>query len=155
MTTWSVVTVFVCAQLAVAYNEGSLPVKKERPLHEHPTLVAMVEQSNSHRAQYGMPQQQVSPYLTELAQAHANWMASTGRFEHNYNHPFPEIIYWSVPTIESAFVGWMNSGPHRGIILSGSTHVGYGYAVSANGTPYWCGVFGNMRDETSASGDGT
>ena len=154
MTTWSVVTVFVCTQLAVAYNEAKLPLK-ERPLHEHPTLVAMVEQNNACRVQYGLGAHRVSPYLTALAQSHANWMASTGRFEHNYNHSYPEIIFWSVPTIESAFAGWMNSGAHRGIILSGTTHVGYGYAVSANGTPYWCGIFGNMREETVASADGT
>lgn len=154
MTTWSAVTVMVCAQIAVAINTGKLPLK-EPPLHENATLVAMVEQSNSHRSQYGLAPHRVSPYLTELAQAHANWMASTGRFQHNYNHNFPEIIYWSVADVPSAFAGWMNSGAHRSIILSGSTHVGYGYAVSANGTPYWCGVFGNMRDERPASGKGT
>jgi uncharacterized protein YkwD len=154
MTTWSVVTVLVCAQLVVAYNEGKLQIN-ERPLHEHPTLVAMAERNNVCRTQSGLAAQRVSPYLTELAQAHANWMASTGRFQHNYDHPYPEIIYWNAADIESAFVGWMNSGPHRSIILSGSTHVGYGYAVSPSGQKYWCGVFGNMRDEKPAAKDGT
>jgi hypothetical protein len=150
MATWSVVSVLVCAEMVVAFNEGKLPIR-EPLLHEHPTLVALVEQNNVCRSQYGLSKHPVSPYLTELAQAHANWMASTGRFEHNYNHPYPEIIYWNAPSVESAINGWMNSGPHRAIMLGGSTHVGYGYAISASGQKYWCGVFGNMRDEKPAA----
>ncbi len=159
MTTWGAMTVLVCAQIVVAVNEGRLPIKelplKELPLYEQPTLVAMVEQSNVCRSQYGLGKQRVSPSLTEMAQAHANWMANSERFQHNYDHPYPEIIYWNAGSVESAFVGWMNSGPHRGIILNGSTHVGYGYAVSSSGQTYWCGIFGSMRDETPKKGNGT
>ena len=144
MTTLGVITVMACAEFVVAAHEGKLC---EEPLHKHPTLVAMVEQSNSYRSQYGLPAQPVSPHLTELAQAHANWMANTGRFEHNYEHGYPEIIYWNAGSVESAFNGWVNSGPHRSIILNGSTHVGFGYAIGANGQTYWCGIFGNMPEE--------
>jgi hypothetical protein len=102
MTTLGVITVLACAEFVVAVHEGKLCVK-EPPVHQHPTLVAMVEQSNSYRSQHGLTAQPISPYLTELAQAHANWMANTGRFEHNYDHAYPEIIYWNAGSVESAF----------------------------------------------------
>lgn len=146
MTTWSVVTVVMCAHIAVAVQEGKI---KEPQLHEHPTLVAMVQQNNYWRNQSGLSSQRISPYLMQLAQAHANWMASTGRFEHNYNHPYPEIIYWNAADIQSAFSGWMNSGPHRAIMLSGNTHCGFGYAVAASGEQYWCGVYGSFQEEVA------
>ena len=154
MSTWSVMSVIVCAQFVVAVNEGRLQIK-EPPLHEHPTLVAMLEQNNTLRSQHGLSKHSVSPYLTELAQAHANWMANSGQFQHNNSHSFPEIIYWNAGSVESAFAAWMNSGPHRGIILSSSTHAGFGYAISPSGQTYWCGVFGNMRDEKPTKGNGT
>jgi uncharacterized protein YkwD len=140
MSTWSVITVLACAQLSG--SEVSLPQK--RALHEHPTLVRLVELNNQMRAQYGLAPQRVSPELTLLAQRHAEWMASTGSFVHNYSHGYPEIIYTGAPSVESAINGWMNSGPHRGIMLSGNTAVGYGYYISPGGQTYWCGVFGNF-----------
>lgn len=154
MTTFSVITVLTFAELIVAAHDGRL-LQAEPPLYEHPTLVAMFEQHNLCRAQNNLAKQPVSPYLTEMAQAHANWMANSGRFEHNYSHGYPEIIYWNAQNVESAFVGWMNSGPHRSIILNGCTHIGYGYAIGANGQTYWCGVFGNMGDEKPVRIKGT
>ena len=151
MTTWSVITILACANLAVASKTGKLPDIK-LPLHEHPTLVKMVEVNNQLRQRNGLPPQKVSPELTLLAQRHAEWMASSGNFAHNYNHAYPEIIYWGAGTIDGAFSGWMNSGAHRGIIMSRNTAVGYGYSVSSNGTPYWCGVFGNVAEKKSADG---
>ena len=115
MVPWSVITVVVCAEIVIAVNDGKLPVC-EPPLHKHPTLVSMLEQGNKWRSQYGLVKQPVSPYLTELAQSHANWMANTGRFQHNYDHPYPEIIYWNAQSVESAFDGWMQSPPHRAIL---------------------------------------
>ena len=146
MIPWSVITIVVCAEIVVAVDSGKLQIP-EPSLCQHPTLVAMLEKSNNWRAQYGLQKQPVSPYLTELAQNHANWMANNGRFQHNYDHPYPEIIYWNARSVESAFDGWMQSPPHRAILLDGSTHVGYGYAIAPTGETYWCGIFGNMAEE--------
>jgi uncharacterized protein YkwD len=148
MSTWSLVTVLACAHLSV-----SMPDKRML-LHEHPTLVRMVERNNELRQRHGLSPQRVSPRLTLIAQRHAEWMARTGNFSHNYNHPYPEIIYWNARSITDAFNGWMNSGPHRGIILSGTNSVGYGFAIADNGQTYWCGVFGSFR-EPASSDDGT
>jgi uncharacterized protein YkwD len=154
MSTWSIVSVLACAHLAASANLNNLPDKKQL-LHEHPTLVKMVLRNNELRRQHGLSEHQVSPHLTLLAQKHAEWMAATGSFSHNYNHPYPEIIYWNARSITDAFHGWMNSGPHRGLILSGSTCVGYGFAIADNGQTYWCGVFGNVNDKVPVPVDGT
>jgi uncharacterized protein YkwD len=145
METWSVLTLLTCAHMAIASFNAKLPELK-RPLHEHPTLVSMAKRNNELRQQNGLAAQQVSPELTLLAQRHAEWMARTGSFEHNYSHGYPEIIYWNARSINDAFNGWMNSGPHRGIIMSGNVKVGYGFAISSSGQTYWCGVFGNVAD---------
>jgi uncharacterized protein YkwD len=145
MSTWSVISVLACAHLAVATPEGRLLDKKQL-LHEHPTLVRMVERNNQLRIQNGLPAHQVSPHLTMLAQKHAEWMAQTGSFVHNYNHGYPEIIYWNARSISSAFSGWMNSSPHRGIILSRNACVGYGFAIGRNVLTYWCGLFVNFDE---------
>jgi uncharacterized protein YkwD len=154
METWSVITVLACAHLAIASSTGKLPDFK-RPLHEHPTLVKMADKNNDLRRRYGLAEQQVSPELTRLAQRHAEWMAQTGNFVHNYNHGYPEIIYWNARSIDDAFSGWMNSGPHRGIIMSGNAKVGYGFAISSSGQTYWCGVFGNVADKPTQLADGS
>ncbi|MGE3778043.1 MAG: CAP domain-containing protein [Pirellulaceae bacterium] len=154
MSTWSLVTVLACAHLAAIPQDGALATR-QRLLHEHPTLVSMFEQSNALRRQYGLPDQRVSPYLTQIAQRHAEWMANTGSFAHNYQHPYPEIIYWNARSIPDAFQGWMNSGPHRSIILSGTQSVGYGYAVGPNGQTYWCGVFASIQEPATVGADGT
>ena len=145
METWSVISLLTCAHLAFTSFSAKLPEVK-RPLHEHPTLVRMAEKNNELRQSYGLPAQQVSPELTLLAQRHAEWMAQTGSFVHNYEHGLPEIIYWNARSINDVFNGWMNSGPHRGIIMSGNAKVGYGFAISSSGQTYWCGVFGNVAD---------
>lgn len=154
MSTWSLVTVLTCAHLAGVSREG-VYAEKKRLLHEHPTLVTMAERNNELRQRHGLPAQRVSPYLTLLAQRHAEWMASTGSFVHNFQHPYPEIIYWNARSIEDAFNGWMNSGPHRAIIMSGTQSVGFGYAVSDSGQTYWCGVFASIREPAATPGEGT
>src|SRR5262245_7662312 len=102
MTTWSVITVLACANFAVASRTSNLPEIK-RALHEHPTLVKMVDVNNDLRQRSGLPAHKVSPQLTLLAQRHAEWMAQTGNFAHNYNHGYPEIIYYGAGSINDAF----------------------------------------------------
>ncbi|PHS13999.1 MAG: hypothetical protein COA78_06350 [Blastopirellula sp.] len=128
-------------------------------LHNHPTLVKMWEHSNKLRRDYGLAEQKISPALTKAAQDHAWYMAKTGEFSHYTNlgpsgrvrkHKYAgnfngEILIYGSKTIKSAFNGWLNSPGHRVILLGGGKEVGYGYAISKNGTPYWVGVYGNPR----------
>ncbi len=126
-------------------------------LHKHPTLVRMWRHSNEVRARYQLPAQRISPELTKAAQDHAWYMARTGQFSHSVNggfvsrarrhhypgSPYGEIILYGSTSIPDCFNGWLNSPGHRAILLSGAREVGYGYAISRNGTAYWVGVFGN------------
>ena len=127
--------------------------KKTIPLHEHPTIVAMFKENNARRASSGIGPQKLSPKLCKLAQNWSRYMARTGYYDHNYGHPYPEIIYMGPTTIQSAFNGWEASRAHNGIMKSGNTHCGFGYAVSENGTTYWTGVYGSMNAASEASSD--
>lgn len=136
--------------------EAEKPVRDDF-LSKHPTLVKMWRHSNEVRARYGLPTQQINAELTKAAQDHAWYMAKTGQFSHQvnggfvsrtYRHgyggsPHGEIILMGASSIPETFQGWLNSPGHRAILLSGAREVGYGYAISRNGTAYWVGVFGN------------
>lgn len=86
--------------------------------------------------------------LMQFAQEHAEWMASRQRLKHSdlgvsgWNRVGENIAYGQ--RSESQVVeAWMNSRGHRANIMNERfTHVGFGYAVDKNGTPYWCSVFG-------------
>jgi hypothetical protein len=108
-------------------------------LIKHETILKLVELTNQHRARMGVGPVTLDTQMCLDAQRHANWMANGGGFQHS-GLPYMEIIYQSVTTPESAIQGWIASPPHHGIMISGSTKVGYGYMVR-NGYPYWVGVF--------------
>lgn len=129
---------------------------KKRALHEHPTLIRMLEENNRLRASVGRPPQQISPELTRAAQDHAWYMARTGNFSHESNggpvgrsmrfgfHGFSgENIAMGQPTVSSAFQSWRSSSGHWSNIISGATLAGFGYAVAADGSTYWVGMYGN------------
>ncbi len=152
MGTWSLVTVVVCAQMANLVE----PEPARVPLHEHPTLVKMLQENNRLRASVGLPPQKMSPELTKAAQDHAWYMARTGDFSHYSNggpdgraarHGFhglaAENIAMGQPTVISAFQSWRGSGGHWANITSHNTLAGFGYGVTANGTDYWVAMYGN------------
>ena len=152
MGPWSLVTVVVCSHLAAAPT----PAPKKVPLHEHPTLVRMLEENNRLRASVGLPPQKISPELTQAAQDHARYMARTGSFSHYSNggpdgraarHGFgglaAENIAMGQPTVRSAFESWRSSGGHWANITSRASVAGFGYAISTNGSGYWVAMYGN------------
>jgi hypothetical protein len=87
-------------------------------------------------------------------------MANTGSFSHYSNYgPFGrarrfgfggnvrENIALGHRNVLQAFVGWRNSGGHWASIVSDAPEVGFGYAVSKGGTPYWVAVYGYPTDK--------
>ena len=135
---------------------GAKAEVKKRALHEHPTLLRMLEENNRLRASVGRPPQQISPELTRAAQDHAWYMARTGNFSHESNggpmsranrygfHGLAgENIAMGQPTVSSAFQSWRSSSGHWSNIISGATLAGFGYAVAADGSAYWVGMYGN------------
>jgi len=89
------------------------------------------------RAERGLVGSQLVSEISRDAQKHADWMASTGQFVHS------EMNYWEViqmgpKTPEKAIEGWLESQPHREILMSG-TEIGFGVA-EVDGVIYWVGL---------------
>ena len=130
-------------------------VRKQRQLHEHPTLLGMLGRNNLIRGRMGLRPHRMNPALTRAAQDHANYMAATGSFSH-YTNGGPqyraqrygfrggvrENIAFNQRSVDSAFATWQGSGAHMASIVSGTTDAGFGYAVAPNGATYWVAVYG-------------
>lgn len=128
----------------------------DTPLHEHPTLVKMLEENNRLRATAGRSAQKISPELTKAAQDHAWYMARTGNFSHHsnggpmgraarhgYDGPVAENIAMGHTAVREAFQGWRTSGGHWANIISNNKYAGFGYGISPSGEHYWVAVYGN------------
>ncbi len=142
--------------LAFLNGEKDAAAPQRTPLHEHPTLVRMLDENNRLRVSVGLSPQQMSPELTRAAQDHARYMARTGSFSHHSNggpvgravrygfHGFAgENIAMGQPTVTSAFASWRSSSGHWANITSRTTWAGFGYAIASNGSTYWVAMYGN------------
>jgi uncharacterized protein YkwD len=151
MGTLSLLSAMVCAHTSLAVE----PKTVETYLHEHPTIVSMLQENNRHRASVGLGPQRISPQLTMAAQDHANFMARTGSFSHysnggpagraqRYGYPYAaaENIAMGQRSVQEAFQSWRSSSGHWANITSGASEAGFGCAYSANGTCYWVGMYG-------------
>ncbi|MFM8250383.1 MAG: CAP domain-containing protein [Planctomycetota bacterium] len=131
----------------------------ERPLHEHPTLVQMLFRNNEMRGTRGLWAHRINPALTSAAQDHASYMARTRDFSH-YGNGGPsgraarygfaggvlENIAWGYGDVNSTFNTWRNSSGHWANMTSSTTDAGFGFAIAADGTPYWVAVYGTAGD---------
>lgn len=125
------------------------------PLHKHPTMVKMLERSNTIRTKRGLSPHKIDPALCKAAQNHANYMADGGQFSHYANRGYVqrakdagykgqvrENIAMGYITIYDAFRGWASSSGHYASIISNTKNAGFGYQRSKDGTAYWVGVYG-------------
>ena len=138
---------------AAAAADKSAP--KARPLHRHPTLFGMLVRNNNLRRRAGLWPHRMNPALVAAAQDHANYMARTGQFSHYtnggpqgraYKYGFGGGVRENIATggnIDTAFSMWTASGAHYASIVSGTTDAGFGYAVGANGSSYFVGLYGS------------
>jgi len=126
-----------------------------------PSLDSMVAQvlasSNAERAKLGIAPLVLSAQLTVMAQAHTDDMAQAGFFSHTsprygsfsdriklFNvSASAENIHYGSTTAQGAVASWMAStqGHREAILNSSHTQIGIGYAISANGRPYWTQIF--------------
>ncbi len=122
-----------------AESQAATPVvDKADWLMKHPTIQKLLELTNQHRAQSGMPPVTLNAEMSMAAYRHAEWMASYGALQHS-GLPWREIIFLGPATPDAAVAGWINSPAHRANMLSGN-EVGFGY-VNRNGQLAWVGVF--------------
>jgi len=88
----------------------------------------------------------LDPELCMIAQRWACNMAARHSMHHGGGE---QIIARGVSTISGCFNIWMNSGPHRGWVLSRTAACGYGCQQSSSGQWYWAGVFRDRRGNVS------
>jgi uncharacterized protein YkwD len=119
------------------------------------TLIALV---NQERHQAGLAPLTIDATLMVAAQTQAQSMAAHRELGHqgrNGTTPAQRVAqhgYRAVKVGENiargqdtpgvVLQGWMQSPPHRHNILGHFAEVGAARATSADGTPYWCVVFG-------------
>ena len=129
--------------------------------------------ANKERTARGLVALRLDPRVLAVAQARAEAMAQADVLSHMQAdgntasgllsaasvtwYGVGEIIALnSDATVASSASGaisqWMNSSPHRAILLSANyNYVAFGVAVSATGKRYWAGVFIKGPDRTGAS----
>ena len=116
---------------------------------------AIVSVTNDHRAAAGLGSLTRNGTLDSYAQSHAEWMASTGNFQHQDLGPVlraagassvAENIADTGSSDAGTIVGlWMDSPGHRANILTGEFNsIGVGSAVSASGRVYTVQLFGTI-----------
>lgn len=115
------------------------PAAAERPflLCRHASIVRMHKEGMKWRRRYGKGELKLDENCCRIAQRWANYMARNNAFHHGGGEQI--IAYGS--GFQGVFVMWMKSPGHRSWLLSNSTKCGWGYQKSADGTPYWVGVF--------------
>ena len=153
--------------LCKAQNPGNTQNKKDKDNKEDQDEVSAGQSSmtsqvanlvNSERAAQGLTALQKDSRLAALAQQKAEDMAKNQYFSHTsptYGSAFDmlkaagysyktagENIAMGQKSAASVMDGWMHSSGHRANILHTSYEkIGVGYAVSADGMPYWVQIF--------------
>lgn len=135
------------------------PGEVKPALHEHPTLVKMLERSNALRRTVGLPPHRISPALTKAAQDHAWFMARSGAFSHEsnggpmyraqrygYRNLVRENIAMGQFDVSHVFSSWQSSGGHWANIASSTRDAGFGLAIGPDGSRYWVAVYGDGDD---------
>jgi len=124
----------------------------------------MLFRNNELRGSRGLWAHRINPALTHAAQDHASYMARTRDFSH-YSNGGPsgraarygfgggvlENIAWGYGDVHSTFNTWQNSSGHWANLTSSTTDAGFGFAVSADGTPYWVAVYGTSGGAPAAA----
>ncbi|KAA1427931.1 CAP domain-containing protein [Nocardioides antri] len=118
--------------------------------------------TNKRRVAHGCRKVRSVRVLNRVAQKHTRLMASwddDGQLDHQLPGEAPlatrldnagyrwlkygENILNNVGTPRGAVVAWMNSPSHKANIVDCAfRHIGVGYALAEDGTPYWTQVFG-------------
>ena len=131
-----------------------VPVPAPRPIEPVPTepidvasdVAELVRLINGARQSKSVPPSrwvgslQPMARLNYSAQIWADWMDANQRLEHR--SPLPagvngEIIAWGAYDAASTFQQWVNSPPHRAIMMDSR----YRFCGFGRHGAYWCGVF--------------
>jgi uncharacterized protein YkwD len=164
----SLATILVGAMAPVASAAVTLPSESAVASAEKDAL----RLTNKKRTDRGLVALRWDTRLAELARVRAEYMAETGTFSHSQGgksvfdmmsragitwYGAGEIIAWNTAgelpdSAAYAVQGWMDSAPHKAIMLSKDyNYVAFGLAVSpTTGRRYWAGVYMKGPDRTDA-----
>ncbi len=108
---------------------------------------------NAARVERGLPLLEWNDQVASAAQIHSDDMARSAVMQHAGSDgsragdrltrvgfrwgAWGEAVAAGQPTPEDVITAWLNSPPHRAILLGDYRYVGIGRATSAAGTPYW------------------
>lgn len=122
-----------------------------RPQNIDQIKADLLKAHNEMRENRNQGQLEHSQILDDYAQKWAEDMAARNRMSHgNFSDRVQwegntkgENVAYGYGTVDAVMNGWMNSTGHRHNILNSSfKYVGFGVALSSNGTIYWCADFG-------------
>jgi hypothetical protein len=107
--------------------------------------VMILQQTNTYRAEFGLPPLRLSVALHAIAQDWSVQQASASAMSHRPNFTSQYPSGWSSASEnvaagfrpESVVGAWMGSAGHRANLLSNSTHIGIGVAASSTGRLYY------------------
>jgi len=105
----------------------------------------ILTRTNEARAASGLGPLKLSASLSAVSQGCSDTQASNAEMAHCPDFYDKYVDGWTAAAENVAYGydytavvdGWMNSPGHRANILSDSTHIGIGMAVSASGSPYY------------------
>src|SRR5688572_4699644 len=100
------------------------------------TAEMLLKKVNLIRMAYNRGKLQPEEYLESLALLHATFMATNGEMQHS-NHRFTEVVAWTRGRIGAVDI-WMDSVPHKTILLRPDLNfAGFG-RVDNEGISYYC-----------------
>ena len=138
---------------------GLLGAPRDETPADAPGMAAqLIAAHNRERADRKLEPLAAEPRLTEAALAHARDMAEHKVMSHEgtdgsapvdrvrrTKYPFQttgENVARGQPTVESVMLAWMNSPHHKDNILGDFSQIGVAAVEGADGSPFWCVVFG-------------
>tara|TARA_R100000808_G_scaffold10579_1_gene27972 strand:- start:199 stop:600 length:402 start_codon:yes stop_codon:yes gene_type:complete len=126
-------SVIICMAVITSYVPGLI----NRP----PEIKELYKASQALRAKSGcLIKQELDPELCKIAQKWAEHMAAKNCMYHGGGE---QIIARGYKTPKSVLNAWVCSPPHKKWIFCNKKKVGFGYAKSKSGHPYWAGVYRN------------
>ena len=102
---------------------------------------SVVEATNAHRAEYGLPPLEVDDDLMKTARDHCAWMSNNESLRHT-SQPVAENIAMGQESPDHVLRTWMGSSGHRANILNGAfRRIGVAAYQSPRGVVFWCQQF--------------
>jgi uncharacterized protein YkwD len=103
------------------------------------------KRTNAYRVAQGLPRLATRKDLHRVSQRWSRKMAAAGQMTHNPSYAAQIPSGWTAAgenvaagyPVGKVTPAWWHSPGHRANMLGDYTHIGIGYAVSANGTPYY------------------